>query len=99
LSSAKPSETAAESPSSRIGAVAPQLEAEQYRVDCDKPKDRDQADLCEQRRMAQAMRDKSNLDDNLARDSSFALWRSPSRVKRGQGVDVCGLVARMWSSI
>jgi hypothetical protein len=40
------------------------------------------------------MHDEGNLDEDLARDIGFALWRSPFRMKRGQGIDVCGLVAR-----
>jgi hypothetical protein len=40
------------------------------------------------------MRDERNLDDDLAHDIGFALWRSPFRLKRAQGIDVCGLVAR-----
>lgn len=28
-----------------------------------------------------------------ARDIGFALWRSPFRVKRDQGIDVCRLIA------
>jgi hypothetical protein len=33
------------------------------------------------------MNDERNSDDDLARDIGFALWRSPFRVKRDQGID------------
>jgi hypothetical protein len=39
------------------------------------------------------MTDERNNDDDLARDIGYALWRSPFRVKRDQGIDVCRLIA------
>jgi hypothetical protein len=39
------------------------------------------------------MADNWNTDQDLARDMGYALWRSPFRVKRGQGIDVCRLIA------
>jgi hypothetical protein len=39
------------------------------------------------------MTDERNSDEDLARDIGFALWRSPFRVKRDQGIDVCHVVA------
>jgi hypothetical protein len=33
-------------------------------------------------------------DDELARDIAFALWRSPFRVKRGQDIETCTMIAR-----
>jgi hypothetical protein len=34
-----------------------------------------------------------NTDEDLARDIGFALWRSPFRLKRDQGIDMCRLIA------
>jgi hypothetical protein len=39
------------------------------------------------------MTDERNNGDDLARDIGYALWRSPFRVKRDQGIDVCRLIA------
>jgi hypothetical protein len=40
-----------------------------------------------------SMSDERNTDDDLARDIGFALWRSPFRLKRDQGIDMCRLIA------
>jgi hypothetical protein len=40
------------------------------------------------------MSDERNTDDDLASDIGFALWRSPFRLKRGQGIDACRFIAR-----
>ena len=39
---------------------------------------------------------KNELDDNLARDLGFALWRSPLRVKgkESQRIDGCVMIAK-----
>jgi hypothetical protein len=36
---------------------------------------------------------KGNTEEELARDMGFALWRSPFRVKRDQGIDSWRLIA------
>jgi hypothetical protein len=40
------------------------------------------------------MHEERKTDDDLAYDIGFAIWRSPFRLKRDQGFDVCRLVAR-----
>jgi hypothetical protein len=41
-----------------------------------------------------SMSDERNADDDLARDIGFALWRSPFRLKRDQGIDAYRFIAR-----
>jgi hypothetical protein len=39
-----------------------------------------------------------NTDEDLTDEIGFALWRSPFRLKRDQGIDTCRWSQRPWSS-